>query len=180
MRVSVYPSTIRKCFFSNMPQWIFVVLGYNDDQVCGAGDNRGVQEFGVKGHWGVILGNCSNMLKRLPRLHNSVDLDETWVKRSRGSFRVYRNIQGQRSTLCQPVPVGLKFDWNDSDNIQNRCKLPPRSYIAGQRFLIWLMHLLLVLIGSYSLVVQKGIDCAQSSHTCSIYLVQLRAFSCVM
>ena len=31
----------------------------------GGGDNRGVQEFGVKGHLGVISDNCSNMLMLL-------------------------------------------------------------------------------------------------------------------
>ena len=64
--------------------------------VCvGGGDNRGVQDFGVKGHLGVILGHCSNMLKTLLRLHNSIDFDETWVvKRSLagGSFGVFRNF----------------------------------------------------------------------------------------
>ena len=55
------------CCFSNMPRWIFMILGYNDHQVqVGGGlNNRGVQEFGVKGHLGVIFGNCSNMLMLL-------------------------------------------------------------------------------------------------------------------
>ena len=89
--LSVYPFTIRKCFFSNMSWWIFVILGHNDHQV---GDNRGVQEFGVKGHLGVIWGHCTNTLKTLLHLHDSIDFDETWVKRSvaRGSFGVFRNF----------------------------------------------------------------------------------------
>ena len=60
--VSVYPSTFTKCFFSNMPWWIFLIRGYNDHQL---GDNRVVQEFGVNGHLGVIWNCCSNMLKTL-------------------------------------------------------------------------------------------------------------------
>ena len=52
MRVSVCVSKIIKCFFSNMPRWIFVIFRYNDHQVGGGGDNRGVQEFKVKGHLG--------------------------------------------------------------------------------------------------------------------------------
>ena len=58
------------------------------------GDNRGVQEFGVKGHLGVIWSHCSNMLKTLLRLHDSIDFDETWVKRSLagGSFGVFRKF----------------------------------------------------------------------------------------
>ena len=57
------------------------------------GTFRGVQEFGVKGHLGIIWGHCSNTLKML-HLHDSVDFDETWVKRflARGSFRVFRNF----------------------------------------------------------------------------------------
>ena len=68
-----------------------MILGYNDHRV---GDNRCVQECGVKGHLGVILDSCSNMLKTLLRLHNSIDFDETWVKRSlaRGSFGVFRKF----------------------------------------------------------------------------------------
>ena len=62
----------------------------------GGGENRDVQEFGVTGnlHVGVILGNCPNMLKTLLRLHNLIDFDETWVKRSMvcGSFGVFRNF----------------------------------------------------------------------------------------
>ena len=55
--------------------WIpWLGLGYNVYQVV---DNRDVQEFGVKGHLGVIWGNCSNMLKTLRRLHNSTDFDLT-------------------------------------------------------------------------------------------------------
>ena len=90
--ISVYPSTIRKCFFSNMSWWIFVILEHNDHQV---GNNRGhlgslfkyaqnassstwfsrfwwnlgeeilsqwffrgVQEFLIGGHLGVIWGHC--------------------------------------------------------------------------------------------------------------------------
>ena len=68
-----------------------MIHGHNDHQV---GDNRGIQEFGVKGHLGVIWGHCSNTLKTLLHLHNSIDFDETWVKRSlaRGSFGVLRNF----------------------------------------------------------------------------------------
>ena len=53
----------------------------------------GVQEFGVKGHLGVIWSR-SNMLKTLLCLHDSIDFDETWVKRSlaRGSFGVFRKF----------------------------------------------------------------------------------------
>ena len=71
-----------------------MILGHNDHQVGGGGNNRDVQEFGVKGHLGVILGCCLNMLKTLLRLHDPIDSDETWVKRSlaRGSFGVFRNF----------------------------------------------------------------------------------------
>ena len=50
---------------------------------------RGVHKFGVEGHLGVIWDRCSNTLKILFRLHDSIDFDETWVKRSLaiGSFR---------------------------------------------------------------------------------------------
>ena len=51
----------------------------NDHQV-GEGDNRGVQEFGVKDHLGVILINL-NMLGLL-YLYKLVDFDKTSVKRS--------------------------------------------------------------------------------------------------
>ena len=61
-----------------------MILGHNDYQV---GDNRGVQKFWVKGHLGVIWGHCSNTLKMLLRLHDSIDFDETWVKRSSVFFR---------------------------------------------------------------------------------------------
>ena len=49
---------------------------------------------GVKGHLEVIWGYCSNMLKMLLCLHNLIDFDETWVKRSLAwsSFRVFRNF----------------------------------------------------------------------------------------
>ena len=46
----------------------------------GGGDNRGVQEFGVKDYLGVIWSNCSNTLKTILPLHDSTDFDETWVK----------------------------------------------------------------------------------------------------
>ena len=36
-----------------------------------------VQEFGVKGYLGVILGNCLNMLTLLC-LYYLIDFDETW------------------------------------------------------------------------------------------------------
>ena len=65
-----------------------MILGYNDHQL------GGVQKFGVKGHLDVICGHCSNTLKTLLRLHNLIDFDKTWVKRSlpRGSFGVFRNF----------------------------------------------------------------------------------------
>ena len=62
----------------------------NDHQVGGGGAiNRGVQELWVKCHLGIIWDHCSNMLKTLLRLNDSVDFDETWVKRSlaRGFFQ---------------------------------------------------------------------------------------------
>ena len=64
----------KNCFFSNMPRWIFMILGYNDHQVqVGGGGIRGVQEFGVKGHLGVISGNCFKYAYA-SRLHNLIDL----------------------------------------------------------------------------------------------------------
>ena len=68
-----------------------MILGYNDHQVGTVGVFR---KLGVKGHLGVISGNCSNMLKTLLCLHNSIDFDETWVKGSlaRGSFGVLNNF----------------------------------------------------------------------------------------
>ena len=74
MLVSVYPSTFRKCLSSNMPWWILVILGYNNHQVV---DNRGIQDFGVKGHLGVTRDH-SNTLKTLLHLHNLINFDETW------------------------------------------------------------------------------------------------------
>ena len=60
----------------------------------GGEDNRGVQEFGVRGHLRVIWGHYSNTLKTLLRLQISIDFDETWGKQSlaRGSFGVFRNF----------------------------------------------------------------------------------------
>ena len=90
--VSVYPFTVIKNASSriclNRFSW------YLDTMIIRWGDNRGVREFGVKGHLGVIWGHCSNMLKMLLRLHNSIDFDETWRKWSlaRGSFGMFRNI----------------------------------------------------------------------------------------
>ena len=68
-----------------------MILEHNDYQV---GANRGVQEFGVKGHLGIIWGHCSNTLKTLLHLHDSKDFDETLMKRSlaRGSFGMFRNF----------------------------------------------------------------------------------------
>ena len=122
--LSVYLFTIRKCFFSNMHWWIFVILGHNDHQV---GDNRDIQEFVVKGHLGVIWGHCSDMLKML-LLPDSIDFDETCVERSLtwdflglfrnfwsevilGSFGVtvegqILNILLQQIWLCQCVGLG--------------------------------------------------------------------------
>ena len=62
------------------------------------GDIRGVQEFEVKGHPGVIWGHCSNTLKTLG-LHDSIDFDETWVNRSLagGSFGVFRKFDRRSS-----------------------------------------------------------------------------------
>ena len=67
---------------------------YFDKMIIRWGDSRGVQELGVKGHLGVNWDRCSNMLKTLLRLHNSIDFDETWVKRSLAgvSFGVFRNL----------------------------------------------------------------------------------------
>ena len=41
-------------------------------------DNRGVQEFGVKGHLWVIWSCCLNILKMLLRLHNSILMKLGW------------------------------------------------------------------------------------------------------
>ena len=90
--LSIYPSTIRKNASSQICldrySWYFDIM------IIRWGDNRGVQEFGVKGHLGVIWSRCSNMLKTLHRLHDSIDFIETWVKRSlaRGSFGVFRKF----------------------------------------------------------------------------------------
>ena len=66
----------------------------NWTQWSSTGDNRAVKDLGVKGHLEVIWGHCSNTLKTLLRLHDSIDFDETWVKRSlaRGSYGVFRNF----------------------------------------------------------------------------------------
>ena len=62
-------------FCDTWTQWSNVML------MLGGGNNRSIQEFGVKGHLGVIW--CySNMRKMLLRLYNSKDFDETWLKRS--------------------------------------------------------------------------------------------------
>ena len=90
--LSVYPSTIRKNASSRICfDWF---SWYLDIMFIRWGDNRGVQEFGVKGHVGVIWSRYSNMLKTLLRLHDSIDFDETWVKRSLawGSFGVFRKF----------------------------------------------------------------------------------------
>ena len=124
--LSVYPSTFRKCFSSNMPWWIFVILGYNNHQV--GVDNTGVQDFGVKGHLGVIWDHWSNMLKMLLRLHYSIDFDETWVKRSLagGSVGVFRGFWSEdilgsfgvtvRSNFKQPSTTKLTMSvcWSRS------------------------------------------------------------------
>ena len=117
--LSVYPSTIRKCLFSIIPWWIFMILGYNHHQVGGGGgNNRGVQEFGIKGHLGVIWSCCLNMLKMLFRLHNSINFDETWVKRSFawGSFGVFRNfwldVRGQLVSTWDQIFKILQFGSN--------------------------------------------------------------------
>ena len=75
---------------------------------------RGVQEFGVKGHVGVIWSRCSNMLKTLLRLHDSIDSDETWVKRSlaRGSFGMFRKFWLVLGSL------GVAFDQNCSPRVK--------------------------------------------------------------
>ena len=90
--LSVYPSTIRIYAFS----WICLdgFSWYLDTMMIRWGDNRGVQEFGVRGHLGVIWGHYSNTLKTLLRLQISIDFDETWGKQSlaRGSFGVFRNF----------------------------------------------------------------------------------------
>ena len=89
--LSVYPSTIRKCFFSNMPWWIFLILGYSDHQVGGQqGCSRIWGQRSSRGH----LGSLFKYAQMLLRLHDSIDFDETWVKRSlaRGSFGVFRKF----------------------------------------------------------------------------------------
>ena len=90
--LSIYPSTIRK----NASSWICLdrFSWYLDIMIIRWRDNRGVQEFGVKDHVRVIWSRRSNMLKTILRLHDSIDFDETWVKRSLagGSFGVFRKF----------------------------------------------------------------------------------------
>ena len=91
-----------------------------------------------------------NETKRHETVNDSDDiLDLDWT---------LKVIQVQRSTLGQPVLIGLKFDRNHSDNIQDRCKLP-RKVILSHVF----DYCKPAPFGPYLLVVQKGIDCAQSS-----------------
>ena len=81
---------MRKVYVWNNPGMTKADYPVSIDQ----GDSRGVCEFWVNGHLGIILGSCSYMLKTLLRLHDSIDFDETWSKRSlaRGSFGVFRNF----------------------------------------------------------------------------------------
>ena len=65
---------------------------YLDTMIIRWGDNRDVQEFGVKGHLGVIWSRCSNMLKTLLHLHNSIDFDGTWGEVILGQ-RFLRGVQ---------------------------------------------------------------------------------------
>ena len=96
--------------------WLDWFLWYLNTMMVG--DNRGVQEFGVKGHPGVMWGHCLNKFKMLC-LHNSIDFDEIWVKRSlaRGSFGC-RNfwsevilglfvVTVERSNFKQPITTKL-------------------------------------------------------------------------
>ena len=53
--VSITRLSDKPAWDSNLHQWIFVILGYNDHWV---GDNRGVQEYMVKGHLEVIWSHC--------------------------------------------------------------------------------------------------------------------------
>ena len=63
--------------------------------IMGGGNNRGVQEFWVKGHLGIIWGHCSKMLL----LHDSIEFDETWVKRSLATgLSGFSGIFGWRSS----------------------------------------------------------------------------------
>ena len=77
--LSVYLFTIRKCSFSNIHWWIFMILGHNDHQV---GDNRGDQEFGVKGHLGSLFK------------YTQYTSSSTWINRFR--WNSDEEILGQR------------------------------------------------------------------------------------
>ena len=82
----------------NASPWICLdgFLWYLETMIIRWGNNyRAFRNFGVQGNLGVIWGNCSNMLKTLLRLHNSIDFDETWVRRSLamiGSFWLFRTF----------------------------------------------------------------------------------------
>ena len=80
---------------------------YFDIMIIRWGDNRGVQEIWVKGHLGIIW-SCSNMLKTLLHLHDSIDFNETWVKKSLAgcSFGVFRKFWSEAVSGS----LGVAFD----------------------------------------------------------------------
>ena len=90
----IYPFTIRKNASSQICLDQFSWYLDTGIMIIRWGNSRGVQEFGVKGHLGVIWSRCLNILKTLLRLHGLIDFDETWVKRSlaRGSFGMFRKL----------------------------------------------------------------------------------------
>ena len=85
MRICIYPSTIRKCFFSNMLWWIFLILGLIRWGTAGCSGISGQRSSRV------IWGHCSNILKTLLRLHNS----RFWWNLGEAILgqRFFRNIQ---------------------------------------------------------------------------------------
>ena len=73
--------SVHNCIFDFRFSW------YLDTIIIRWGTIGGPGIWG-QGHLGVIWGRCSNMLKTLLHLHDSIDFDETWVKR----FRVFKNF----------------------------------------------------------------------------------------
>ena len=62
LSICVHPSTNSKCFFSNMPQWIFMILENNDHLVGGGGAIGMFRNLGsvvIQGSFRVIVQICS-------------------------------------------------------------------------------------------------------------------------
>ena len=118
---------------------------YLDTMIIRWGTIRVFRNLGSK----VIWGHCSNTstLKKRLRLHNSIDFDETWVKRSlaRGSFGVFRKfwpevilgsfrvirVTVERSHFKQPSTIKLTMSMCSSRSNIKKCSWWPLHPTCG-------------------------------------------------